>query len=266
MGTYLGAHIPWAQVDTYLDLALELQLVPEIAIKGPDLDLLDTRVIKRVAETLASHNFRPRVHAPFFDLNPGAIDWLIREATQKRLEQALAFAGELHADLMVIHPGVDKWRYPNLDQVWLENAAQFFQNMLEKAEQLSCRLAIENIYEENPANLVKLVDRLDSPWFGHCFDVGHWHLFGRLQMHDWLQHIEDKLFHLHLHDNHGRADEHLPVGSGTIDFAPLKALLERMESCPSITFEAHNPDHLKASLEQAKKRIFLAVEGLSEKS
>lgn len=266
MQLFLGAHIPWAQVDKYLDLALQLQLVPEIAIKGPDLDLLDDTVIKRVAATLASRNLRPRVHAPFFDLNPGAIDWLIREATQKRLDQALTFAGELNADLMIIHPGLDKWRYPNLDQVWLENATHFFQQMLDKAERLSCRLAIENIYEESPATLVKLVQQLGSPWFGHCFDVGHWHLFGKLQMHDWLEQIESKLFHLHLHDNHGRADEHLPVGSGTIDFDPIKALLERIEHYPSMTFEAHNPEHLMASLEQAKIKFLQPAKGSVEKA
>ena len=171
---------------------------------------------------------RPRVHAPFFDLNPGALDPLIRQATGQRLEQTLRVAGLLQADLMIVHPGVDKWRYPRLEQVWLNLALEFFPPLVEQAGQSDCRLVIENIYEESPDTLVQLVDGIDSDFFGHCFDAGHWHLFGRRPMDEWLRSVSSRLFHLHLHDNHGRADEHLPVGDGTIDFSPLQKHLRMM--------------------------------------
>ncbi len=70
------------------------------------------------------------------------------------------------------------------------------------------------------------LDEIDSEWFGHCFDAGHWQLFGRLNMAEWLDAIGPRLFHLHLHDNHGSADEHLPVGDGIIDFTPSAAQTE----------------------------------------
>lgn len=247
-----GAHVPWGQVETYLDMVLTHDLAPEIAIKGPELDGLDHVFVAQIASVLDDSGIRPRIHAPFFDLNPGALDPLIREVTLRRLSQTLDFAQQLNADLMVIHPGVDKWRYPRLDQTWMENACQFFPTLIARAAQSDCRLAIENIYEEAPDTLVQLVNRLDSPWFGHCFDAGHWHLFGRRLMEDWLKSISEKLFHLHLHDNHGRADEHLPVGEGTIEFAPLQQHLASMVRPPSITLEAHSPDHLIRSLRQAK--------------
>lgn len=248
----LGAHLPWGQVEMHLDQILALGLAPEVAIKGPELDTLDQALLTRVAETLQRAGMRPRVHAPFFDLNPGALDPLIREVTRQRLVQTLDFAARLNADLLVIHPGVDKWRYPRLDQVWLENASQFFPSIIARAAHNNCRLALENIYEEAPDNLVQLVQRLDSPWFGHCFDAGHWHLFGRRLMEDWLKAISPKLFHLHLHDNHGRADEHLPVGEGTIDFSPLQQHLLNTAQPPSITLEAHTPEHLLRSLQQVR--------------
>ncbi len=248
----LGAHIPWAQIDTYLEAVLDLELAPEIAIKGPELDVIDPNLLSKVSTDLQKRAVRPRVHAPFFDLNPGALDPLIREVTFKRLTQTLEFAAQLNANLLVLHPGVDKWRYPNLDQVWLENALSFFPAIIAQAKHADCLLAMENIYEESPLNLVQLVNRLDSPWFGHCFDAGHWHLFGRRPMAQWLDAISSKLFHLHLHDNHGRADEHLPVGAGTIDFTPLQKHLQGMAHQPSITLEAHQPEHLKQSLVNVK--------------
>ena len=248
----LGAHVPWAQVDTYLKLVINLCMAPEIAIKGPELDTLDPILLTHIAQSLATAAIRPTVHAPFFDLNPGALDPLIRQVTYQRLTQSLSVAEQLNAHLMVIHPGVDKWRYPNLDQVWKSLAKDFFPPLIEQAAACDCRLAVENIYEETPDVLVELVEEIDSEWFGHCFDAGHWHLFGKRPMAEWLDAISPRLFHLHLHDNHGRADEHLPVGEGTIDFTPLQIKLQRISRLPSMTLEAHTLDHLKRSIQQTK--------------
>lgn len=250
--TRFGAHVPWAQIETYLDLVLELGLTPEIAIKGPELDLLDQSLLDKIAQTLKENDLRPYIHAPFFDLNVGALDTAIRQVSLKRLFQALSFATQLNASLMVIHPGVDKWRYPNLDQVWLSNATTSFQSLTEQAVSSDCRLAIENIYEESPSLLVQLVKEIDSEWFGHCFDAGHWHLFGKTTMSEWLEAITPKLLHLHLHDNYGVTDDHLPMGEGTINFKPLQAKLRNMASLPSMTLEAHSVEHLILSLSRAK--------------
>jgi len=249
----LGAHIPWAQIDKHLAGILDLGLFPEIAIKGPELEILDQALVQRTAQTLAAAGLRPTVHAPFFDLNPGALDPLVRQVTYQRLSQALTLAGQLRARLMVVHPGVDKWRYPNLDQAWAALAREFFPPLIEQAVGCGCRLALENIYEETPGTLIQLVEGIDSEWFGHCFDAGHWHLFGRQPMAGWLDALGAKLFHLHLHDNHGRADEHLPVGEGTIDFSPLQLKLRRLDPLPSITLEAHTLEHLKRSRHQVER-------------
>jgi len=251
----LGAHIPWAQIDTYLDLVLELELAPEIAIKGPEFDTLNEDLLDQASQKLAAAETRPTLHAPFVDLNPGALDPLIRQATMQRLTQALTAAGRLNAHLMVIHPGVDKWRYPNLEQVWLAQAKEFLLPLVDQASALGCHIAIENIYEETPEVLVQLVDEIDSEWFGHCFDAGHWHLFGKANMTDWLDAIGPRLLHLHLHDNHGVTDEHLPVGEGTIDFSPLQNKLRNKSTLPSMTLEAHSAEHLKRSLLQVNKLL-----------
>ena len=85
----LGAHVPWVQIHQYLHSILDLGLVPEIAFKGPDLDTLKLHQLEDVAKTLKNTPHRPTIHAPFFDLNPGAIDPLIQQATKQRLMQTL---------------------------------------------------------------------------------------------------------------------------------------------------------------------------------
>jgi sugar phosphate isomerase/epimerase len=173
---------------------------------------------------------------------------LVRRVTLQRLTQSLEAAGLLGAQVMVVHPGFDRWRYPNLAVTWTSQAADFFPPLLKLAERLDCRLALENIYEETPETLVNLAEALDSPWFGHCFDIGHWQLFGNIPQAQWLAAIAPRLLHLHQHDNRGAGDDHLPVGEGAIDFAPLLELLAQRPGPPSITLEAHDPDALQRSL------------------
>jgi sugar phosphate isomerase/epimerase len=244
----LHAHLPWQRCKEFLDDILALGLAPEIAFKGPDLDSLPAGQLAEVGRRLAATGRRPTVHAPFFDLSPGAMEPRVRQVTLERLTQALQAAGAIGAQLMVVHPGYDRWRYPNLAAAWTEHATTTFEPLAILASQLDCRLALENIYEETPATLCGLVNRLDSPWFGHCFDIGHWRLFGSTPQAEWLAAIAPRLLHLHLHDNHGRGDDHLPVGEGSIDFAPLQDCLSTLPQPPSVTLEAHDPASLRRSL------------------
>lgn len=244
----LHAHLPWSNHADHLEAILELGLAPEFAFKGPDLDSLDESLVAYTARRLSATGRRPTVHAPFFDLSPGAMEPRVRQVTRERLSQSLETAGKLGAQVMVVHPGYDRWRYPHLADNWIAQAADFFPPLLALAERVDCRLALENIYEETPATLLSLVDRLASPWFGHCFDIGHWRLFGTTGQNDWLAAIAPRLLHLHLHDNLGQADDHLPVGEGTIDFAPLCRLLQTFAKPPTMTLEAHSPDDLRRSL------------------
>ncbi|MCM2264914.1 MAG: sugar phosphate isomerase/epimerase [Desulfuromonadales bacterium] len=243
----LHAHLPWLRIGEFLPRILDLGLAPEIAFKGPELDDLPVEQLATVARLIAATGRRPTVHAPFFDLSPGAMEPLVRQITLQRLTQALQAAGHLGAHLMVVHPGYDHWRYPNLAVAWADHAAATFAPLVAMAEQHDCRLALENIYEEQTETLTALVARLDSSWFGHCFDVGHWRLFGRQSQETWLANLAPRLLHLHLHDNHGQSDDHLPVGEGVIDFAPIFRMLAGMPAAPSITLEAHNPDELQRS-------------------
>jgi len=244
----LHAHLPWPRRAEFLQRILDLGLAPEIAFKGPDLDGLASAELAGWSRRIARTGRRPTVHAPFFDLSPGAMEPMVREITLQRLTQALQAAARLGAHLMVVHPGYDRWRYPKLAALWTEQAAATFTPLLKAAEPLDCRLALENIYEDTPATLTALVGRLDSPWLGHCFDIGHWRLFGSTGQTEWLAAIAPRLLHLHLHDNRGQNDDHLPVGEGIIDYAPLMNLLNETAPPPSITLEAHNPEELQRSL------------------
>lgn len=244
----LFAHLPYAQAGTSLDFLLAEGLQPEIAFSGADLDRLRPGDLEPLARRLSGAGARCTVHAPFHDLNPGALDSLVREATVRRFCQTLAAADVLGAVVIVFHPGYEKWKYGLQSRLWLDASLEFWPPFLEIAEKQDCLLAVENIFEDEPQTLVDLVTALDSPRLGHCFDIGHWHLFSGTDLEGWLRRQAPRLFHLHLHDNDGSADQHGPVGEGKIPFRDFFDLLGRYAVTPTVTLEAHTRETLQRSL------------------
>ena len=60
--------------------------------------------------------------------------------------------------------------------------------------------------------------------------------------------IRIKIRQLHLHDNQGQFDKHLPIGRGAIDFAALFALVDKLDAPLSMALEARNLADLDISL------------------
>jgi len=247
----LHVHLPFRFVDRYLPFILGHRLQPEVAFLADDLDRPIDSSLQQLAHALSGAGLSTIVHAPFMDLNPGALDPLVRDVSLFRYQQTLDVAATLGASLVVFHPGYDRWRYAGQRRLWIEQSLKFWPPLLKRAEQLKIRMALENIFEEEPTSLVDLVSEVDSDWLGHCFDTGHWNLFGKIALTEWLTALGPGLFHLHLHDNFGDRDAHLPIGEGEIDFPLLFDWLSRYPGHPTLTLEAHSPELLLRSLSAA---------------
>jgi sugar phosphate isomerase/epimerase len=69
-------------------------------------------------------------------------------------------------------------------------------------------------------------------------DIAHAYLHGGLAHIDqFLRGFRDRLAHVHVSDNHGKDDEHLPVGEGKINFERVVKTLKRIKYDGTITFE-----------------------------
>lgn len=251
----LHVHIPFNQFEQLFPLLQQHHLQPEIAFKWPDLDPALLPAVKRAGQQLAAEGLSVTVHAPFMDLNPGALDPLVREATRQRWLQTLEAAELLHARVVVLHPGFDRWRYGGQSQPWIDTCMTFFPPLLEQAARQQTLLVLENIFEETPDTLATVLQALDSPWLGHCFDAGHWRLFAKCSMEQWFAALAPWVKHLHIHDNCGDRDAHLAVGEGDIDFPKLFNLVESLCNPPTMTLEIHDCEGLLRCVDTIKPLI-----------
>jgi sugar phosphate isomerase/epimerase len=238
-------HVPFSKITEHISFINAHRFNLEIYFSAHDLDSLDAASLSKIANNL---EYGPAftLHAPFMDLSPGAVDNKIREITVSRFDHVLQIANVLRSKCVVFHSGYEKWKYGLSIDLWLAKSLETWKPLNEQAKKTGVKIAIENIFEDEPANLKMLIEKMNSDNFGLCFDTGHWNLFSRVPLHAWLESLGAYIIELHLHDNDGSADQHLPIGDGTFDF---KAFFGALRQTPLIlTVEAHSPERVMKSL------------------
>jgi sugar phosphate isomerase/epimerase len=245
-------HVPYNRIGTYLDFISEHRINLEIFFAASHLDNIKKHDIVMLLEKL---EYKPdlTIHAPFMDLSPGAVDTQVREITVQRFLQVFSVAESLRPKVIVFHSGYEKWKYAHNVDMWLEGSLETWKHFFKRAADIETKIAIENIFEDEPTNLRLLMEKAGSDHFGICFDTGHCNLFSMVPLEEWLSQLKPYIFELHLHDNNKKFDEHLAIGDGSFDFDTLFATLQDKDLV--YTVEAHSPEDTVTSLRRLKKYI-----------
>lgn len=175
------------------------------------------------------------IHGPFLDLNPVSWDKKVAQVTQERFAQAYHAACELGAEKIIYHtcfvPMI------NLMEGWAERMITFWRDFMEdKGEEIS--VCLENVFDPEYAPLVEIVQGVDHPAFGLCFDIGHANCFSAYPVKEWLHALYPYIRHFHLHDNHGERDEHLGIGQGDLPWESILRFIE--EKIPQVDATIEN--------------------------
>jgi len=249
------AHVPYPLLADNLQAIVTVGINPEIFFDAQTLDTLIPEELAASMEALRQGGRCATIHAPFMDLNPGSFEPLLRDATIHRFNQLLDAARIVRPLSIVMHPGYDRWRYGDRQTEWLERSLPVWKEVDSRASEIGCRIAIENIFDDEPSVLKALLDAIDSPRFGHCFDIGHWNLFHSVSLEEWFETLGSSIIHLHIHDNHGTDDDHLPLGDGSIDFDTFFTLLKRYAPDPIYAIEAHDRTQVLRARERLLERL-----------
>jgi sugar phosphate isomerase/epimerase len=245
------AHVPYSRLSEHLEYVVANRINPEVFFSAEALDHLVWEELSAQARLLHSAGLSTTIHAPFLDLNPGALDPFIRDVTRRRFLQVFQAAEQLKPKVIVFHPGYDEIRYGGHRLDWLKYSINFWKEFVPRAKELNCIIAIENIFEKEPSTLRGLLEAVDEPCFRHCFDVGHWNMFTTGTLEEWFAELGPYIAESHIHDNSGQNDDHLPPGEGQIDFTALFTLLKRDAPAAVWTIEAHSIERL----ERARKSL-----------
>ena len=150
---------------------------------------------------------------------------------------------------LVIHPIVRDENGKDIESVeqFVALNAEAARPLLEQAERCGVTILSENLFwgaSIHPSSFSALVDAVDSPYFGWCYDTGHAHAFGIKP--DALIGLKHPPRSLHIQDNHGMGeirhgkDEHLIPGDGTLDWKRFLEVLHQIGYRGDLVLEAHH--------------------------
>jgi sugar phosphate isomerase/epimerase len=144
------------------------------------------------------------------------------------LKRAIDVAEELPFPRMVFHMGSSR---ETADPRKRDAAFSSLEHLILHARHVGVTICVENTTSEmgDPSYLRAFVDETRLTGLRFNFDIGHAHLAElpedeRLEKSFFL--LRDLVSSVHLHDNHGEKDEHLPPFDGTIAWPSAIKLLK----------------------------------------
>ncbi len=245
-GPFINA--PFDILKEKLDLLCAMRLAPEIYFDARILDTFGEEDYRAVAKRLAEEGIPCTFHAPFEDLRPASFDDKIRRVSMDRLLDTCRIAEIFHPQVIVCHPNFIKWIYYEKEAAWLERSIESWRQVCEAAKRTGTRVLLENVFDETPEMLARLVEGVGPENTGICLDIGHLTIFTKCPVGEWLETLGPHIEELHLHDNHGVYDEHLVMGRGAIDFTPLFEYIREHGKRPIYTLEQHREEDIEPNL------------------
>lgn len=256
MDKRIQVHVPYGMLLEKLDDALAYGINPEVFLDSGALERIDPSDLKLIKKEFNARSLRITMHGPYMGCNPGSADELKRARTAECYARALDAASYLGPVSIVLHAGYDAERFHGDVAHWMNQSLKTWSVILKEAARLKITIAAENIFERTPDTLKLLMEKVRSPWLGVCVDSGHINLYSTVGPEVWFETLGEHVTELHLHDNNGKVDDHLPLGDGSIDFdSYFKAVRTFCEGPVIYTVEPHGEEVMERALEKVKRYL-----------
>ena len=222
---------------------------PEILIKNKN----------KILNLLSKFKSKPIAHTWYIDL--GSSYEHVRKGGISEAKKMIGIASLLKIDLINFHfyssglrPSLVKYR-----KEILTNIINSFKEIVRYAKSKKVKVMTENLAahsEVTDFNDFKFViDRV--PNLKVHLDIGHAFIqHGMEGVKNYMFTFKDSLAHIHVSDNDGEEDEHLPLGKGKINFEQVAKWLKQVNYDKTITFEVFtSKEDAKESMLKFKKML-----------
>jgi sugar phosphate isomerase/epimerase len=194
------------------------EMIVEGTLRLPEIE-------KELEEFMGSHELRFSVHSPISDINLASVNPSALEMAMREMKAAIGITGRLGIGPFTIHMGyvgpltvLDKDRARKIARKSMLEIDRF-------AIDNNVVIAVENMPATRWAILTEpgeIMDLIEGTEAGICFDLGHANISGCI---DGFMELSGHFRNVHLHDNHGKYDEHLVLGGGN---APVEKIVKSL--------------------------------------
>ncbi len=223
---------PDGMPESGIRLASELNLsCVEIVLDVPHLTLEPKQGrLKQIRKCADSAGLEVQTHGRFLDLNPVSPHAEVRDLSIEQTIKSIEVSDSLNGGILTLHPG-RCWFRGNKEL--FERSERWFEDYLKEvsshARSKGVPLALETGSHpaDYPGDTIELLRAVDGKNLGITLDLGHLYLSARRRgegeewILDQIELLKDKIVNVHIHDNSGFSDDHLPLQEGEIDFVPI---------------------------------------------
>ena len=211
---------------------------------------------KKLLKALDRYDMKILCHLPTFvstaDLTPS-----LRKASLTEVLKSLDVAAEIGCIKAVLHPAFIGYLGIMVMDKAKAYALESLAAIVERADQLGLMVCFENMFPryhsmvkpEEFTEIFKLFPQLNM-----TLDIGHAHIEDRTggRALDFIKKFPNRIRHVHVSDNFGKEDDHLPIGAGTVNFPEVVKALKNIGYDDTITFEvfSRDRDYLRISREK----------------
>ncbi|MCR4676225.1 MAG: TIM barrel protein [Sphaerochaetaceae bacterium] len=243
--------------EQWLSFAREKGLSFEVLELSTPACLSDKKLSGRVEEWYKDTGLATSVHGAFIDINPASSDEDFAVFSMRKCMNSCEQAVRMKARNIVFHSSCFSiLRGPYLES-WAEKSAAFFSELSRKYD---LNIFIENSQDLDPGPIRTLLQMCNNPRIRACFDTGHANC-SPTPLSKWFSELKDYIGYIHLSDNMGHYDDHMLLGSGTVNWKKLDAcyrsLPEERRKNMIMTFECGDLTSVKNSYDFLEKNNFM---------
>lgn len=199
-----------------------------------------------ITKTLENNGMGIVCHLPTF-VSAADLTESIRQASATEMKRSLSVAADLGAKKVVLHPPMISGMGAYVADRVRTNVFEFIAEMVKMSKALGVTICLENMMPRNgigvePSELEMIFNRFPTLQF--TLDTGHANLAdnGKARLQELVKCFGDRIGHVHLSDNRGVYDDHLPLGIGSINFQRLAKALKGLGYNSTVTFEVFDDD------------------------
>jgi len=199
-----------------------------------------------ILKALDSHTMKVVCHLPTF-VSIGDLTDSIRAASLQEMFHSLEVAVELGSRKVVLHPGHIGGLGVYVKDFALGRINESLASIILRAQELGLCVCLENMFPRSrayvePADFVEIMQQF--PDLKLTLDTGHASLgnTGGRRILEFIERFGQRIGHLHISDNFGERDDHMPLGAGLIDFAKIVQALKNCGYDDTATLEIFSED------------------------
>ena len=155
----------------------------------------------------------------------------IRKAAVEKIKDDIKIFSHFKCEYVNVHPNVDTRARKNTILLHSES----FKELMDFSSKFGLKIILENMPDFSFSEFSEISKKLPGLHFN--LDIAHAFISDDLEM--MIAKFHSKIVHLHISDNNGLMDEHLPLGIGKIDWIKVVKLLKKYKYDRTITLEVH---------------------------